>query len=338
MRIPHINLDGASGGMPNSVAALIANGADLSALRTHALLQKDEWKKLDDTVVRIARKRLRVVGDLLGRGLRYDLADALGTMIFEYETESDMNPAVINMTGKARGGNDTVNYELTGLPIPITSKFWELNARRLRASRKRGESLDTTQAAVAARKVAEALEQLTMVGSYTDDEKGAAQTIAYGTYTVYGLENHTSVNTGSLVGAWDDDSARDPKTDVLAMVQACVDVQMYGPFGIYVPREYSTALGDDYVNTTSTTITVQERLQKIPGVEFIQVQDYATATKITLFQLDEQTVRIVHGQDPTPVEWKSGDAMTLYHKVMAIMVPQVRADQDGNCGIAVYSE
>jgi hypothetical protein len=248
-----------------------------------------------------------------------------------------MNPAVINMTGKARGGNDTVKYELGGLPIPIVSKFWELNARRLRASRKMGESLDTTQAAGAARKVAEALEELTMTGSYTDDDKGASQTVAYGTYTVYGLENHPNANTGSLTAGWDHDSARDPKTDILAMIQALVDVNFYGPYGVYAPRMYSTALGDDYVATTSTTITILQRLLAIEGIEFLRVADYATADKVTMFELDEQTVRMVWGMDPAPVEWKSGDAMTLYHKIMAIMVPQVRADQDGQCGVAVYS-
>jgi len=329
MKINHMDLDGSGGGQfGRSVAQLIANGAGIDALRTNDSLRKEEWKALDTAVVDAAMRRVRLVAMLRSRGLVYNLANALGTTILESETASDMNPAEVNMSGKAKVDNDAENFEIGGLPIPIVSKAFEINARKLAASRKLGQPLDVTGPAKATVKVIEAIEQMTMAGT------GG---LAYGGYTIYGLENHPSVLTGSLTAAWTADSARAAITDVINMKQALINQRMFGPYGLIIPTAYETALDEDYVSTTSTTITIRERLLKIEGIDFVQVNDFATAGKVTLFRLVPETVRMVVGQDPAPVEWSSGDKMTMYFKVMSIMVPQVRADQDGRCGVAVFS-
>jgi hypothetical protein len=41
------------------------------------------------------------------------------------------------------------------------------------------------------------------------------------------------------------------------------------------------------------------------------------------------------GQAPTVIPWTSADGFTLYWMVMAIVVPRVRSDFDGNSGIVV---
>ncbi len=44
-------------------------------------------------------------------------------------------------------------------------------------------------------------------------------------------------------------------------------------------------------------------------------------------------VREVIGMDVTTVQWETKGGMQLNFKVMAILVPQIRADQNSNTGI-----
>lgn len=329
MKFNMMDLDGGRIPGGGSVARIVANGGGVPDLRTNDTLRKDEWKLLDTAIVEVAQKRMRIVRELRRRGLVFNLANPLGTTVLETETVSDMNDAEIDMYGKTKGDNDAVNFEIGYLPVPIIHKAFEVNARKLAASRKLGQSLDTYQPTLATLKVVELIEKLTVTGT------GG---FTWGGGTIYGLENHTSVNTGSLTSAWTNDSARDVVTDVQAMKQTLIDAKQFGPYMLIVPTAYETALDDDYVSTTSTTITIRQRLMQLEGIVGIMVSDHATSTKCTLFQLSPETIRMVVGQDPAPVEWSSGDNMTMYFKVLSIMVPQIRADQDGNCGIAVYSE
>jgi len=327
MKVNGIDLDGGRYGGGN-LARVIANGGSVADLRTNGTLRKEEWMLLDTAVVQSAQKRLRVVAELRRRGLVYNLANALGTTVLETETVGGMNDAQIDMMGKTRGVNDAVEFEIGYLPIPIIHKAFEINARKLAASRKIGQPLDTLQAQMATFKVSEAIEKLTIVGT------GG---LTYGGGTIYGIENFTGNSTGSLTAAWTGASARDPITDVQAMKQALISQLKFGPFLLIVPTAYETALDSDYVATTSTTITIRQRLMQLEGIAAIMVSDHASANKVSLVDLSPETIRMVIGQDPAPVEWNSGDNMTMYFKVMSIMVPQIRQDQDGNCGIAVYT-
>src|SRR5690606_33206914 len=92
-------LGGNSRNASGSVAArMLQSGFNVNALRTNGTLRKDEWIQYDTAVVEVARKRLGAVADLLNAGLRYNLANALGTTRVEWETVSDMDPADITMS------------------------------------------------------------------------------------------------------------------------------------------------------------------------------------------------------------------------------------------------
>jgi hypothetical protein len=186
--------------------------------------------------------------------------------------------------------------------------------------------LDALQATLSTNKVAEKIEQELLTGT---------SALTYGGGTIYGYTNHPNRATGSLTAAWSSDSARDPVNDVNAMKQELIDKKMYGPYGLYSPTAYETALDEDY--TTNYPITLRERIMKLDGLEFLHIADHLTAGSVLLVQLDVETVRIVVGQQPTPIEWSSGDKMTMNFAVLAILVPQIRADSDGNCGIAHYT-
>ena len=305
----------------------VSGGLNINALRTNTVLRKDEWKEMDDEVVQISRYEMIGVEDLVSRGLVKNLKNGLGTTVLEYEDISDMTDATMDMAADTLPDKDRVKFSVGYLPLPITHHGFDISARMLESSRTRGESLDVTQVGISARKVSELVEKTLYTGS---------STYTFGGGTVHGYMTHGSRVTGSLTANWDD-SVGDVMTDVHAMIAALRAVKKYGPYALYVPGNFEGALDEDYVTTTATTITVRQRIEQIQSIEFVKSAHYLTADNVVLVELKPSTVRMVIGMQPTTVEWQTMGGLVSHYKVMAIMVPQIFADQDGNCGVAHYS-
>ena len=292
-------------------------------LNTNATLRRDEWKQLDEAVLKISETRLGGVADLIKKGLVFNLGNGMGTTVLETHTMSDAMEADLTMDGISRSKNDRVNYETKYLPIPIIHVDYEINLRALSASRKMGNALDVTSAERATRKVNEKLETMLFTStSYT-----------FGGGTIYSYLNHPDRNQETLSTDWDA-SAKTAATilaDVLKMKQASIDAKHYGPWMLYIPTAYETILDEDYDTTKSNTI--RERILKIGGIQGIEVIDKLTANNVILAQMTSDVVRLVHGMGIQNVEWKSEGNFITNYKVMTIQVPQVRSDQDGNSGI-----
>jgi len=64
-----------------------------------ATLRKDDWKLLDDAIVKAALPRLKAVADLRSAGLTFTIPNGMGKTVLETETQSDINDADISMDG-----------------------------------------------------------------------------------------------------------------------------------------------------------------------------------------------------------------------------------------------
>ncbi len=307
---------------------LIASGMKVNALRSNATLRKEEWLLLDTAVIDVARQRLSVVGDMLTRGMRFDIPNGLGTTVLQWEEQSDMEAAQINMDGVTRGRKDRLEFDINSMPLPITHHDFQISIRTLEASRKLGEPLDTNSARVATRKVVEQIENTVING---------ASGLTFGGGTLRGFLDFGPRNTVSLVTAWDDSGGTGSliKTDVISMVRAATADRMFGPYGIYVPTEYFTQMGEDY--TSNYPKTIMSRLLEIPNIEFVRAADFLPANEVLMFQLDSSVADVVVGLQPTVVSWESEGGMVFNFKVMAIMVLRPKQDFDGRCGIVHLS-
>lgn len=306
-------------------SVLLANGMNVNALRTNDVLRKDEWVNYDNTVVEIARERLIGVADLLNAGLRYDLPNALGTTKLEWEQISDMTAADINMSGVTPGRGDRQTFDLESLPVPIIHKDFSINIRTLTASRTTGQSLDTTQAAMAARLVSEKTEDLLFNGA----------TIIGTNNAIYGYLTAPNRNTGSVTANWATATGEQIVSDVLSMIDDAVADNMYGPFMLYVPVDVHVHLGDDYKANSDKTI--MQRLKEIPGIMDVKPSSRFGGQNIVLVQMTSDVVDMVVGMQPTPIQWDSNGGMTTNFKVMSIMVPRIKDDLNGQSGIVHYS-
>lgn len=304
---------------------LMHSGFRAEALRPMTTLRKDEWEVLDQALIEVTRQRLRGVGDLMSRGLTYNLGNALGVTRLEWETVSDMNPAEVNMSGLTEAENDRITYGLTGMPIPIIHKDFHINIRALSASRNRGEALDTTQVRYATRKVSEMIESLLFSGGYSVGAQGA----------VYGYTNYPNRNTDSVTATWVTATGAQILADVLEMIGVAQGDFMWGPYVLYVPEAVLVNMSNDYKAESDKTIL--QRVLEVPGISAVLPSYNLSASNVVLVQMTSDVVDMVNGMQPTVLQWESHGGMMVNFKVMAIMVPRMKADDNTRCGIVHYS-
>lgn len=300
---------------------------NINALRTNDVLRKDEWKAMDNVLIEISRKRLVAVQLLVERGLSFPIGNGLGTTILEWEQVSDMDAANVSMAGVTEGERDTLEYTLQSMPLPIIHKDFNINIRKLEASRTTGQPLDTAQVAMASTLVAEAVEEMVFLGHATRE----------GSSRIYGLLTETNRNTGSVTANWDTagTSGANKLTDVLAMINAMQDDHMYGPYGLFVPQTAFLNLQDDFKSESDKT--EMARLLEIDSLDFIRPSRDVTAGAVVMVQLTSDVIDEVIGLQPTIVQWDTNGGMTKNFKVMAIMIPRVRSTVTNQSGIAHYS-
>ena len=292
----------------------------------YATLRKDDWQILDDVVTKVGLERLRGVGDLRAAGLVYNIPNGMSKTVLQTESMSDINPASVSMDGLRESANDRTVFELTNLPLPIIHKDFHFSARQLATSRNGGSPLDTTMAEAAARKVAEEAERLLVGNSTTADQ------YAYGGGTIYGLTDFggriTRVITAPTASGWTGSTLLD---EVLAMMQDSRDAFHYGPWVLYMAPAWARYTGNDFKDGSDKAL--RSRLLEVDDLNDIRTLDYLTGYTMVLVQQTSDVIREVIGMDLTTVQWESFGGMQINFKVMAIMVPQIRADQNGNTGI-----
>lgn len=320
------------------VAEMINNGIS-SPVFNATSLRKEEWIQLDTVVIRAARQRLRAWADLSAANT-FGGFNGMSKTILEHETMSDPGEAIVDMDGLTEGRTDAPRYQLEGLPLPIThSDFW-FSARRLAASRNSGTPLDTTMAEAAGRRVAEMIEK-TLIGVETGITYGSAAAggagIPYGrTPSVFGYTNFpnriTKTDLTTPTGANPDQVVQ----DVLEMRDLLYANFFYGPFVLYHSTNYDAFLDNDYFRSGGTTAmrSVRERILAIEGIQDVRRLDFLTSGFVMIMvQMTSDVARAINGMDITTVQWESVGGMRLNFKVMAIQVPQLRADFNGRCGI-----
>lgn len=338
-----------NGQAQGSVAsALMANGFDIAALRPwigndgrsfvavnqggklvaaprvtqNAILRQDEWKLIDRAVTVAAKQRLRLVSDLRAAGLTYNLPNGMGHTVLESERMGDITPATISMDPARKSEGDRPEFDLINLPLPIIHKDFFFNARQIATSRQRGAGIDVTTAELAARKVVEEAEKLFL---------GTAGSYSYGGGTVYGLTNFPGRLTKVLTAPTGSNQAT-TITEILDMRKKSTDNNYFGPWVLYVSPAWDLYLDQDY-SATKGTNTLRDRIKAINGITDVRTLDYLTGYQMIMVQMTSDVIRIVNGMDITTLQWETDGGMRVHFKVMAMWVPQLRADYDSQTGI-----
>jgi len=285
-------------------------------------LRKDEWKTLDDAVVRAVQTTpTRMFNDLRSRNLTVRLKNAMGKIVLEYERMSDIGPATTSMDGIREGDSDRPHFDLAGLPLPIIHKDFQYTARQVAVSRNNDTPLDTTMPELSARKVMEEVEKYT----------AGSQTFGYATYSIYGYTNFPSRLTQVITAPTSANHAV-TITELLSMRKKLTDKGYYGPFMVYASPAWDPFLDEDY-STVKGENTLRQRILAIDGISGVRTSYFLTGNALVMVQLTSDVIRAVIGMDVITLQWPSHGGMQLNYKVMAILVPQLRTDFNASTGI-----
>ena len=282
-----------------------------------------EWKLLDEAVIRAAKPRLRAVADIRSAGLQFTVPQGMGKTVLLTQTQSDVTPATISMDGLNESEGDRPVYGLANLPLPIIHKDFSFSAREIMTSRNGNNPLDTTMAELASRRVAETAEKLLL---------GTGSSYSYGGGSVYGFTNFpqrlTRTLTDPTATGWTGEVLLH---DVMDMKLQSQQAFHYGPWVVYTSTDWEQYLDDDF--KPFSNITLRQRIKQLEGITDVRTVDYLPSMTMIMVQMTPDVVREVVGMDVTTVQWETHGGMKLHFKVMAILVPQIRADANGNTGI-----
>lgn len=302
-------------------------------------LRKEEWVQYDNVVLKAARQRLRAWADLAAANT-YGGFNGMSRTMLEWESQSDVGEAIVDMDGLTVGRGFEPRYQLQGMPLPITHCDFYLSSRRLAASRNGGTPLDTTMAEMAGRRVAEMIEQ-TLIGVETGITVGTAAAgtagIPYGyTPSVYGYTNFPNRNTKTDLTTPTGANPEAVVQDILEMRNQLYDDRFYGPFILYHSTAYDQFLDNDYFRTGGVSVnqSLRQRIEAIDGISAVRRLDFLTSGYVLIMvQMTSDVARAINGMDITTVQWEEKGGMQLCFKVMAIQVPNLRSDYVGRCGI-----
>ena len=318
-----VDLQTLSGFYQSMPAKLLENGMRINALRTNTLLHKDEWELMDSRIIAVSSNVLRAIGDVRAAGLTTQLG-GLGVLISQYEQVSEMTDASVNMAVEVDDEEDRLNFPLVGVPVPIISKSFRIDARSLAATRRNGGALDTTHIDTATRKVAEKLEEIFFQGS----------TLVQRSQSIPGVMNHLSRNV--ISGGADWGTATNIYPNVLAMIAALQADNFFGPYKLYLhPDQYIQM----FALNASTAVPIMQTVLQLPGFMpgSISPSNYVTAGQGVMINMTSDVLDLAIGQDIAPVEWETKGGLVTHYKVLCAMVPRIKADAVGHSGIAHIS-
>lgn len=333
---------------------LVSNGI-MSPVFNATSLRKEEWIELDRRVILAARYRLRAYSDLAAAN-SFGGFNGMSKLILEHETMSDPGEAMEDMDGLTDGRTDAPQFQLQGLPLPITHSDFFFSSRTLAVSRNTGTPLDVRMGEAAGRRVAERLEKVT-IGVSTGVTYGGASTYVGGygrTSQVYGYTNFPARLTKTNLTQPTGSNASSTLADVLAMRDQMYLGKFYGPYMLYTTNDWDRYMDNDYILSGGNvaTQTLRERLKAIEGISDVRRLDMFFAAQLSsstgpgtdvdaslttfnllMVQMTSEVCRAVNGLDITTVQWEAVGGMRLNFKVMCIQVPQLFADFYNNCGV-----
>ena len=292
-------------------------------IMVNSLLREGEWKEVDTAALAAARYPLKVVSQLRSRGLVKRLG-GLGTLVSQWYMRSEVTPAQVSMTGQG-AMRDVPDLRTAGVPVPVISKEFAIDARSLDASRRLGDGIDVSAAEEAARVVAEAYDDLVLNGNTT---------IMLGGMTIYGLRSHPNRNTDTAAnfGGGDWGTGDNAVKTVAGMINAAMTDRHYGPYMVYVGQQQYSDAALTYLSD-GTGNTPAERILKLETVAGLEMLPNLPDGEVLLVQMTSDVVRLAEAMDVQVREWASPDGMTSVFRVMLVGTPEVKARYDGKSGI-----
>lgn len=296
--------------------------------RAAAPLPPEAGEQMDEIVTEVGSDRLVVAAALI-EFVERPLLNWWSVYTKQHEKISKQGRARRTMKPGGLGARSLRDRTAVSTPIYATEEDFDFHERFMAVASASGVSLEDDSMRAAIENINEAVEDAAINGPGVNFNAVS---------TAYGLENAPNANTVTLSGtnpAWDHASktGQEIQNDYFAMRDACYADNHYGPFVMFVEKNYESPLGKLFGDgTTTQPITVREMLLKDPNLLDIRVSDQLADDKVFLVEMKTSTCGIYVGQDTT---WIAFPPHRFDHEFLALacLVPYFRDDYDGGSGI-----
>lgn len=329
---------------------------NLNPIKVNAanVLLAEDYKALDSVITTVNRERLTVADDIIAAGLTVGInqQNAMGSTIFQSYKESDEGSAYLSMTGTGVKKSSGVSFDNDSVPLPFLVSDAEFPARYL-ASLSRGVygtgllSFDGVRDMVEkrVRRMKELLEDITL--GMNLDGSGAALAqgtpcFTYGGASIFGYLNTPNRVSASLTGAWTSLTGEQIVTDVTNMKAALIQNKCFSDesnprYMIYIPTAYEAVLDRTFDTGNASNITIRDRIMKIAGIKGIKPVDRMPTGKVIMAHMNSTNIRMINAMEPSVLSFEHWTKLQSEYKILALQIPQFRADVMGNCGVVVAS-
>ena len=287
--------------------------------RKNASQLEDVWKQTDDTILTVARNRRSALIDIQSAGLTKPIS--IGDIIYQTERASARTGANISMDGHTAGELDNQDFDLIQVPVPVIHSDFSFNDRQLSSSSKKVRLDDSMNV--------EAVE--VVMDKEEDSIFNGVPSIVVGGANFYGYTTHPNRQTVTLTATWTNSGTRDIIQDVLNLLAAASSVKKHGPYTLYVPSAYWTAIQDDY-STTKGDRTYLERILAFKDITKVSTSDALGADEVVLVEMKSTTLNYVNAQAITTVQW-SVPPMKMNYRVFSIGALILKPDYEDQLGV-----
>lgn len=301
----------------------IAKEEALKEMRANSSLRDDDWKLFDEELLALSRERLAAAEDLRTLGLTKNLG-GLGTILSIIETTDDHIAAEATMDGDTKISNDLHQFGNLTFPVPLISRAFKIGFRQEASSRRGlGPSIETTNMAIAGRKVMDKIEDMVLLGLPEINVDGNG---------LFGYTNHPDRQTETIVD-WATQGGAAIVNDVTKLLQKAYDVNRFGPFNLYVPNNFSVALEEDF-STEKGDNTVLERIEQFRRINSVRFADRLPDDNVVLVQMSRDSVDMGIAQDVITIETNRPMMLeSSKFRVFGAMTIRIKKDENGSVGI-----
>lgn len=309
----------------------IVNGKAEDAVvlaNTSSTLAREEWLQIDREILEEIKPRLQAWADLRSSA-PYNVPDAFSITALEYSVAGPNSIKVeMSMDGNRRSERNRPVRDIARTPLPIIHCDFSFSSREIAESRRRGTPIDTQMAREAAWRMGEELEKLTIgTSGFNGYTYGPGTTALYGYTTAPGRITYSG--TAPTTVGW---TPQQTLTEFLAMFQLLRDQYFAGPYKVYFSYPWVQYLDNDY-SAAYNGSSLRTRLSQLSNVSSIDVLEYLTGFQVLIVDMSGRTAQAIIGMDFTTIQWTSPDTMEEFFKIIAILVPRIRTNAQGQTGI-----
>lgn len=291
-------------------------------------LRKDEWELLTRKMIQEYQKNTTLINDVRSAGLTSSLG-GLGTIIAQWQREGDITGAQIDMDARTQAKNDRPEYDLQGIPVPITHKSYTVHTRNELASQKSGFGSTSTRTGIlAATKIAQSNELMLLDGVPGMKVMGNE---------IFGYRTHPERITGNTSADWATASGATILADVLDIIAEVRGDLIGGEMTFYVAEDIWTNLQNDFSDAKGSD-TILERILKVAQVGSVKPARDLVAGEVLAVTLDANTIDLAIAQDTSNVMWNDISLFETEYKVFNALVPILMPTMAGRLGVAHFTK